>query len=66
MELFSIICCQGACRIVIAEGLTVDELTELVATLNRCKTQGTHYLRARTPRTRVIELLTNGKVEVDW
>jgi len=66
MELFNIIVSQGCQRFVIAEGMTHDETTELLAFLNKSKPPRTHYLRARTPMKRVVELLTTERVVVDW
>jgi len=66
MELYNIIVSQGCQRLVIAEGMTHDETTELLAILNKSKPLRTHYLRARTPMNRVVELLTTERVVVDW
>jgi len=66
MELYNIIVSQGCQRLTIAEGLTLEETTELLAILNRAKPQGTHYLRSRTAPSKVVELLVTERVKVDW
>jgi len=66
MELYNIIVSQGCQRLVIAEGMTIEETTELIAILNKSKPPLTHYLRSRTTTKRVVELLTTERVVVDW
>jgi len=66
MELYNIIVSQGCQRLVIAEGMTLEETTELLVILNKSKPPRTHYLRSRTPMKRVVELLTTERVTVDW
>jgi len=63
MELYNVIVCQ---RLTIAEGMTLEETTELIAILNKSKPPRTHYLRSRTARSRVVELLATEGVAVDW
>ncbi len=65
MELYNVIVSQGCQRLTIAEGMTLEETTELIAILNRNKPPLTHYLRSRTARSRV-ELLTTERVAVNW
>jgi len=62
MELYNVIVSQGCQRLTIAEGMTLDETTELIATLNRNKPPRTHYLRSRTARSRVVEILKTERV----
>jgi len=66
MELYNLIVCQGCQRLVIAEGMTLGETTQILSLLNHAKPPRTHYLRAKTNNRRVVELLTSGKVEVNW
>lgn len=66
MELYNVIVSQGCQRLTIAEGMTLEETTELLVILNRNKPPKTHYLRSRTARCRVVELLTTERVAVNW
>jgi len=65
MELYNVIVSQGCQRLTIAEGMTHDDTTELLAILNKSKPLRTHYLRSRTTTKRVVELTTE-RVVVNW
>jgi len=66
MELYNIIVYGDGQVVEIAEGLTLQEAIDLVATINRSKPPGTECTRKRTKPSRIVELLKTERVTVGW